>query len=74
MRLYWIKTPIGRLATAPAPSGSALDREVKDLLQEKVSNVISLLTDQEVTSIGLLAEHKPALGIDNVYFFKRTPL
>jgi len=24
--------------------------------------------------IGLLAEHKPALGIDNVYFFKRTPL
>lgn len=24
--------------------------------------------------IGLLAEHKPALGIDNVYFYKRTPL
>lgn len=58
MRLYWIKTPIGRLATAPAPSGSALDREVKDLLQEKVSSVISLLTDQEVASIGLLAEHQ----------------
>ena len=24
--------------------------------------------------IGLLAEHKTALGIDNVYFYKRTPL
>jgi len=24
--------------------------------------------------IGLLAQHKEALGIDNVYFFKRTPL
>ncbi|MED5292680.1 MAG: tyrosine protein phosphatase [Actinomycetota bacterium] len=56
MRLYWIETPSGRLATAPAPSGSGLDREVKDLLQEKVTNVISLLTDQEVASIGLLAE------------------
>ena len=58
MRLYWIKTPSGRLATAPAPSGSVLDREVKDLLQEKVTNVISLLTEQEVASIGLLAEHE----------------
>ena len=24
--------------------------------------------------IGLLAQHKESLGIDNVYFFKRTPL
>ena len=24
--------------------------------------------------IGLLAQHKEALGIDNIYFFKRTPL
>ena len=24
--------------------------------------------------IGLLAEHKDALGLDNVVFFKRTPL
>ena len=58
MRLYWIETPIGRLATAPAPSGSVLDREIKDLLDEEVTHVVSLLTVEEVANVGLLAEQK----------------
>ena len=39
MRLYWIETPCGRLATAPAPSGSSLDREIGDLLEAEVGIV-----------------------------------
>ena len=67
MRLYWIETPSGRLATAPAPSGTGLDREIKDLLQEKVAHVVSLLTDEEVASIGLYAE-RSAFGDAGINF------
>ena len=56
MRLYWIDSPLGRLATAPAPSGSSLERDIRDLQQEKVATVVSLLTDDEATSIGLSGE------------------
>ena len=72
MRLYWIETPIGRLATAPAPSGSVLDREIKDLLNEKVTNVVSLLTDEEVANLGLLAE-QDALNVAGIDF-SRLPI
>ena len=72
MRLYWIETPIGRLATAPAPSGSVLDREIKDLLNEKVTNVVSLLTDEEVADLGLLAE-QDALNVAGIDF-SRLPI
>ena len=41
MRLYWVDTPAGRLATAPAPSGSGLDREVGDLVRDEVSIAVS---------------------------------
>ena len=50
MRLYWVDTPAGRLATAPAPSGSGLDREVGDLVRDEVAIVLSLLTTEEITS------------------------
>ena len=56
MRLYWIEIPTGRLATAPAPSGSVLDREIRDLLDEEVTHVVSLLTVEEVANVGLLGE------------------
>ena len=56
MRLYWIASPSGRLATAPAPSGSSLERDIWDLQQEKVTTVVSLLTDDEAGSIGLSGE------------------
>ena len=56
MRLYWIASPSGRLATAPAPSGSSLERDIWDLQQEKVTTVVSLLTDDEAVSIGLSGE------------------
>jgi predicted protein tyrosine phosphatase len=55
MRLYWIETPCGRLATAPAPSGSSLDREIGDLLEAEVGIVVSLLAS-EAASIGLADE------------------
>ena len=72
MRLYWIETPIGRLATAPAPSGSVLDREIKDLLNEKVTNVVSLLTDEEVANLGLLTQ-QDALNVAGINF-SRLPI
>ena len=56
MRLYWIASPSGRLATAPAPSGSSLERDIWDLQQEKVTTVVSLLTEDEAASIGLNGE------------------
>ena len=56
MRLYWIETPCGRLATAPAPSGSGLDREIGDLLEAEVGIVVSLLASEEAASIGLADE------------------
>ena len=56
MRLYWIETPCGRLATAPAPSGSSLDREIVDLLEAEVDIVVSLLASEEAASIGLADE------------------
>ncbi|MBJ81496.1 MAG: tyrosine protein phosphatase [Acidimicrobiaceae bacterium] len=56
MRLYWIETPCGRLATAPAPSGSSLGREIVDLLEAEVDIVVSLLASEEAASIGLADE------------------
>ena len=56
MRLYWIDTPCGRLATAPAPSASSLDREIVDLLEAEVDIVVSLLASEEAASIGLADE------------------
>ena len=53
MRLYWVDTPAGRLATAPAPSGSGLDREVGDLVRDEVAIVLSLLTTEEIASMSL---------------------
>ena len=56
MRLYWIQAPSGRLATAPAPSGSSLEREVGDLMEADVDIVVSLLTPEETVDMGLVDE------------------
>ena len=53
MRLYWVQTPKGRLATAPAPNGSSLAREVSDLLEANIDMVVSLLTTEETATLGL---------------------
>lgn len=67
MRLYWIETPTGRLATAPAPNGSSLAREIGDLQREQVATVVSLLTEEEVTTIGLSGEQEAASAAGMIF-------
>jgi protein-tyrosine phosphatase len=47
MRLHWIETPVGRFATSPAPSGSALSAEVQRFVAAGVEVVASCLELRE---------------------------
>lgn len=70
MRLYWAVTPAGRLATAAAPSGSSLRRELNDLQSEGVGTVVSALEPGEVDRLGLGDERQllEELGMRFVHF------
>lgn len=56
MRLHWIETPVGRFATSPAPSGSALSAEVQRFVAAGVEVVASCLELPEAAAIGLAGE------------------
>ncbi|MFT5530001.1 MAG: protein-tyrosine phosphatase [Candidatus Poriferisodalaceae bacterium] len=64
MRLHWIDTPVGRLATSPAPSGSAITAEVERMAAEGVEVVASCLEVAEADSIGLANEGSELAAVD----------
>jgi protein-tyrosine phosphatase len=70
MRLYWALTPAGRLATAAAPRGETLPREVDELVREGVGVVVSALEPIEVDHLGLDDERRllEAAGVRFVHF------
>ncbi len=63
MRLYWVESPAGRLATAPAPRADVLESQTAAVAAAGVGLVVSALPVDESARLGLedqqalLAEH-----------------